>query len=745
MVKLFNSESLSFFLKGILMFGLPIVDIVTIIIYFLFVIIIGVWSARRIHSQEDYFLGGRRFGKFVQTFAAFGQGTSAESAVGTTVLVARNGLAGIWQNLTSVFGLPIYWITSIWYRRMRLLTLGDFFEERFDSKGLAAFYALLSSVFFMIVIGLGFTAMTKTITAITPKSLNQLSTQEKTEYNKAVELEQLEATDIVLLNETQKSRMEQLRIENPQKEFSHINEKLLMWIVAIIVIVYAAIGGLEAAFLTDILQGIFILILSLLLMPFAVFKIIALSGGTGISAIIEAARTQLPEASFEIWGSPAMVDFTWYYMIAIMIMNQINVAVQANQLTACGSAKDEYTARFGFTTGIYIKRTTTLLWGISAFLLVILYSGTVKNPDYLWGHACRDLLGSSGVGLVGLMIACLMAALMSTADMMMITSSSLLTHNFFRSFFSNLQEKTYIFAGRIIGVFVVVGGVLIASQFDNVFQMLKLIWEFNIVMAAGFWLGLKWRRATKTGAWYSMTSAVIFFVLLQVIIPLFPGVKTSPYLSKTVKPITVERAYIARDVDVKERQKEIERWDKLNAANKANGQRPEMLVAGNKFIKKYNTPKRSIFWTRGLKYNENGQVSGAGMLTLELILIDIIGFDLSKNPHALNETIRISIRTLIPFLVLIVVSLLTKQDDKVRLDRFYARMKTSVESNREVDLKEVELSYANPSRFDYKKMFPNSNWEFEKFDKTDIKGIIWFTLGGILILYILYMIASLGR
>ncbi|RQW01852.1 sodium:solute symporter family protein, partial [candidate division KSB1 bacterium] len=653
------------------MLGLPLVDVVTIIVYFIFVILIGIWASRRIQNQEDYFLGGRRFGKFVQTFAAFGQGTSAESAVGMVVLVARNGVAGVWTNLTSVFGLPIYWITSVWYRRMRLLTLGDFFEERFDSKGLAALYALISSVFFMIVVGLGFTAMTKTITAIAAKPVEQLSSEEKKEYQLALELERLEETDIALLSANQLDRLEQLRIQNPRKEFSFINQSLLMWGVALIVIFYAALGGLEAAFLTDTLQGIFILILSLLLFPFAYFKILDNFNGSGLAGIIDAAKSQLPEAAFEIWGSPAMIDFTWYYMLALLIMNQINVAIQANQLTACGSAKDEYTARFGFTTGIFMKRATTLLWGISALLLVILYTGTVKDPDYLWGHACRDLLGSVGFGLVGLMIACLMAALMSTADMMMITTSSLLTHNFFRPFFPNLSERTYIYTGRIIGFFVVIGGVLIASQFDNVFQMMKIIWEFNIVMAASFWLGLKWRRATKAGAWASMGSALIFFVILQAMIPLLPGVKTHSYLAKTIEPITVERVYRARHIDVEERQKEVERWEQLDEIGKANGDRPNYLEVGEKFSKKYNMPQKSIFWAQGLKLNEQGRLRGSGMLSLELVIVDWLGFDLSKNPYALNETIRIIIRTLVPFLVLILVSYLTRPDDKTRLDRFF--------------------------------------------------------------------------
>ena len=157
------------------MIGLPVIDIIVIVIYFAAVLLIGIWASHRIKNREDYFLAGRRFGKFVQTFAAFGQATSVESAVGLTVLVARNGAAGIWQNITAVFGLPIYWITSVWYRRLRLLTLGDFFEERYGSKGLAGFYALISSIFFVVVIGLGFTAMTKTITGIVTKPVEKLS------------------------------------------------------------------------------------------------------------------------------------------------------------------------------------------------------------------------------------------------------------------------------------------------------------------------------------------------------------------------------------------------------------------------------------------------------------------------------------------------------------------------------------------------------------------------------------------
>ncbi len=79
------------------MFGLPLIDIIVIIIYFVIVIAIGLWSMRRIKNQEDYFLAGRRFGKFIQTFAAFGQGTSADTAIGVSTTTFSNGAAGMWR------------------------------------------------------------------------------------------------------------------------------------------------------------------------------------------------------------------------------------------------------------------------------------------------------------------------------------------------------------------------------------------------------------------------------------------------------------------------------------------------------------------------------------------------------------------------------------------------------------------------------------------------------------------------
>jgi solute:Na+ symporter, SSS family len=56
------------------LFGLSIIDIAVIFVYFGWIFWIGYKAMKNIHVQEDFFLGGRTFGRLITTFAMFGQG-----------------------------------------------------------------------------------------------------------------------------------------------------------------------------------------------------------------------------------------------------------------------------------------------------------------------------------------------------------------------------------------------------------------------------------------------------------------------------------------------------------------------------------------------------------------------------------------------------------------------------------------------------------------------------------------------
>lgn len=114
--------------------------------------------------------------------------------------------------------------------------------------------------------------------------------------------------------------------------------------------------------------------------------------------------------------------------------------------------------------------------------------------------------------------------------------------------------------------------------------------------------------------------------------------------------------------------------------------------------------------------------TGKGLFRSEVYLLKLLGFDVAGFSPAQLLTTRYMVDFLIPVLVLIGVSLLTRPADSQRVARFYARMKTPVAPTLEEDARAVEASYANPTRFDHTKLFPNSNWEFTKWDKRDAIG-----------------------
>jgi len=96
-----------------------------------------------------------------------------------------------------------------------------------------------------------------------------------------------------------------------------------------------------------------------------------------------------------------------------------------------------------------------------------------EDPDAVWGVAAREILGPFKIGLVGLMLACLIAALMSSADCYMLIVSALVVRNFYAAYVRpDASEKECVLMGRIVGVLVIAGGVVISLCFMNIFEQL---------------------------------------------------------------------------------------------------------------------------------------------------------------------------------------------------------------------------------------------------------------------------------
>ena len=137
------------------------IDYIVLFLYFAIMACIGIALMRKQKRQEDFFMGGRNFGKLMQTFAAFGAGTGSADPVNTARGTFANGMSGMWGVMYWLFVTPIYWISAVWYRRMRCLTLGDWFTERYESKSMGVAYAIFGCFYYIVYGAMLFTAIGK--------------------------------------------------------------------------------------------------------------------------------------------------------------------------------------------------------------------------------------------------------------------------------------------------------------------------------------------------------------------------------------------------------------------------------------------------------------------------------------------------------------------------------------------------------------------------------------------------------
>lgn len=696
-------------------------DYVVLISYFALMAGIGFVCMRRVKAQDDYFLGGRGFGRLLQTFAAFGAGTGSADPVNTGRTTFTSGLSGMWSVMYWLFVTPFYWITAVWYRRMRHTTLGDWFTERYESRLLGAAYALFG-LFFMVTYGsMMFSAIGKVAAPLIGAP-------------DAVDVQGIEYT--------------------------------LVPIIGLIVLIYGTAGGLSAAYWTDLIQGLCILLLSVLLIPFGLAALVEKFGDPTTMGLLDGfgiLHQQAPAEYFSVVGASGKSEFPLHFLVVVVLINLITVVVQPHFiLTGGGTAKTEDHARVGLVVGNLLKRFCTLGWVLTAMIALALFADSAElaaDPDKTWGVASRELLGP---GLRGLMLACLLAALMSSIDVYMIVGSALVVRNVYVAFLNpEASERQCLRIARFTGIFIVGGSVAISLFMMDVFAQLKLSWITLAPIAATFWVGMYWRRATTGAAWTTIAvCGAVFFVLPWLAPALYPNLRTHPALTAMTPIVEVTSSRPAAPTDVARRQAEIRLWDER--AQRSDEQpaepRPEPIAVGD-FVKQTKVSGGApVFWTESIRpidvdgnevtdvaptavgdpvedeagtkrverrYAADTLLRASGNFRGDFLIYKAIGLDLGEYSASTLSTLDYPPKIVLPFLMMIVVSLITPKNSTAALDRYYVKMKTPVRRDPQEDAAELADSYDNPRRFDDCKIWPRSAWEFQRPTTKDIFG---FTL-----------------
>lgn len=707
------------------------IDYAVLVTYFAVMVAIGFWAMRQVNDQEDYFMGGRGFGKLLQTFAAFGAGTGAHEPVTVGRTGWTSGLSGVWSALMWLFVTPVYWITAVWYRRMRHLTLGDWFVQRYESRAMGAAYTVFAIVFYMFYLSTMFSAIAKF----------------------AVPL---------------------LGVETGY--FGYDLKYTLIPAIAVVVILYGVLGGLAAAYWTDLIQGLFIILLSVMLIPYGLWAIAAKYGGSGEDGLMDGFRimhARISDDYFSLFAGPSSGEFPIQYILSLSVLAMIGIVVQPHFIaTGGGSAKTEDEARIGLVVGNFLKRLCTVGWAMTALIALALLAGSPEiaaDPDRVWGVAAREILGPLNLGLVGLMLACLLAAMMSSADTYMIVTSGLVVRNLYAPYINpDADEKKYLLVGRLTGLIIILGASWVALVYSDVFGQFKMAVELPILFAAPFWIGMYWRRANRTAVWGTMAFSLMFFFIVPQLVPrLMPSLYSNPSLSASTELVTTTIDRLATESDVARHEAHLAAKQQIQRDGgdvSVLGSEPPAAMVGQPITIRSVSGGKPIYWTDALtpvgdtsletiSETRNGNVTtliqrrigdhvGSGSLNLDFILYSALGLDLSGASKATLETLRLPSRVLLPFAVLIGLSFITPRNSDVALDRYFAKMNTAVLADPVADAARLEAAYA--SNTNPRKLFPGSDWEFVKPTTKDVVGFALSCVVCGLIIGLLAWLASIG-
>jgi Na+/proline symporter len=440
--------------------GLHITIWAVLVSYLLGMLALGWWSKRGAHSQEGYLLGNRRFGSFMMVMHSFGAGTHPGAPAGVISKTVSAGASGIWVSWVWMFGTPFYWLIAPVIRRMRYLTMADYFEQRF-SRAASTLYVVIATVGMTVMLASVLLATTRTVQGIMGKA---------------------DAGSAWFFG--------------------------ILLTVAAVFIVYSYWGGIVAAIRTDMIQGLMIIALSFIAIP-AALRLSQVGGMDGMRQTLAAgnpAHLQLFDArQFNLWT-----------VLLLSVNAPLSMLAMPHLMSVCGAGRSEWEGRVGFTYGNILKRLCTIGWCVLglAWLAYLLRTESVIHPDAAFGDCIRGLLSPA---LQGVMLACVMAAAMSSGDAVQVTLGGLFSQNIYRPFVNpQATEKQMVHVTRMAGLVVALLAVVVAvlmrkSVVKTILDYLNILGLIGVSTA----MGIVWRRMNTRGVFASAALAVIAFVLAR--------------------------------------------------------------------------------------------------------------------------------------------------------------------------------------------------------------------------------------
>ncbi len=465
-------------------------DVYVIAAYFAGIICLGLWISRRqAAGGKEFFLAGRSMKWPMIGASLFATNISSQQFVGQAGLAFTVGIiAGGFQLVGAMcfMFLAIFFIQT--YMGMNLTTSPEFFEKRF-SPGCRT---IVSFINIMMVV---------------------LANLAASLYAGAVVLTNLLGWDVS----------------------QHSNE--LFWTAVILMGVaagtYTLLGGLKAVMICNFIEMCVLVMGGVLLLVFGVMKVGSISEVLAFTSV---------ETGNSMWNlvQPWDHDFGWLPMITgTFVLGVHGHCTNQDYVQRALAANDLYNAKMGAIFGGFLKVLALFIIatpGVIAAKLVTMGSLVVPQGDSAYVALLTDVMPK---GLMGVCLAGLLAAIMSSVDSGLCSCGSLINYDFFAKIKKNASDKTLLKSGRIIMFVLLVLCILVAPSirhFEGLFHYLLYIWALlapPVFVCVIF--GLAYKKANAKAAFLTLMVG-LFLGMAAFIFLKFPQLQTlrenaHPYLN----------------------------------------------------------------------------------------------------------------------------------------------------------------------------------------------------------------------
>lgn len=275
-------------------------------------------------------------------------------------------------------------------------------------------------------------------------------------------------------------------------------------VLALIVAAYTIVGGLRAVVATDALQAAMIIAGSTAILWIGLERV---GGWSNLMAELPDSETRLMR--------PADDDFLpWPGIGGVILLGIYYWALNQYFVQRALGARSLVEAQRGALFGGLLKLPNIALIIVPGMIAAVLYPG-LESPDLAFPTLAFELLP---IGLRGLILAALIAAMMSSLDSAVNAAASLVTLDFVRPARPQTSDRALFWIGRSVTALIIAIAAVYApmiANFETLFAYFQATLAYLVPPIVAVYLaGLLWRRANGQGAFVAFTSGLAVGLVL---------------------------------------------------------------------------------------------------------------------------------------------------------------------------------------------------------------------------------------